>query len=393
MVFPTDKTTAGSTGRRRTVAYLAEPHAQKTTFFRALGTEMGRSRHLRVWTMSPRGFAETRERAHEALARAKRTPRGPVSRSLKLAFLKWRYNCARRYFTRHPDQIAVIWQGLTGARRAFAHGVADAGALRLFAELSPLPGRLTLDSVGVNAEGSVPQDPAFYDDIEPNEKLLKQIRDGFVARAPRRADVGQTKAGFGAEDRFLFVPLQVPNDSQMTLFAGWCGGLLGFVRALAQASVALPEGWHLRLKEHPSSKLRVTDEIRALINSGARMVLDNESDSFGQIAASQGVVTVNSSMGLQAMFYDKPVIATGRTFWAIAGAAQRADSQFALAEWFGTADTLPVDRAFRARFLTWLAESYYVTFDGTRLEKPEQLHSLIERARLASNESFRGKNN
>ena len=33
-----------------------------------------------------------------------------------------------------------------------------------------------------------------------------------------------------------FVPLQVPDDSQMVLFAGWTGGMPGFVAAIAAAA-------------------------------------------------------------------------------------------------------------------------------------------------------------
>jgi len=349
------------------VAYLAENRAEKMAFFEAVAKDLGQGVRVRTWPMSWRGYPQTDARARACLARAKRQPKTAVGRWLKLAFLKGRYNWARRYFANHPQAVALCWQGLTGTRRAFMQGAQDAGVQCLFAELAPLPDRRTLDPKGVNAEGSVPRDPAFYDHVVADADLMDSLRASFVARAPRRADVQQKAAAFSAQDRFLFVPLQVPDDSQMTLFAGWCGGLVGFIDALAKASMDLPEGWHLRLKEHPSSKSRVTAQVMAHIARGARIVLDNDTDSFAQIRASAGVVTINSSMGLQAMFWDKPVIITGEALYDIKGVIDKADSPPALAALLRQADRVTFDAALRGRVLTWLARDYYIGFDGTQL--------------------------
>ena len=50
-----------------------------------------------------------------------------------------------------------------------------------------------------------------------------------------------------------------------------------------------------------------------------RIWLDNDTDTFEQVAASRGVVTVNSSVGIQAFYFDKPVVVCGQTFWSIPG--------------------------------------------------------------------------
>lgn len=363
------------------IAYLAEPHAEKMAFFEAVAAELGQGVRLKTWPMSWRGYPETEAQALACLARAKKQPKGAFGRWLKLLFLKGRYNWARRYFEARPEAVALCWQGLTGTRRAFMEGAKDAGAALLYGELAPLPLRRTLDAAGVNAEGSVPREAAFYDDVAVDEALLAELKAGFQARAPRRADVGQGKADLSGET-YLFVPLQVPDDSQMTLFAGWCGGLHGFVAALAEASQALPEGWHLRLKEHPSSRISLTQGIEAHIAGGARFVLDNATDSFAQIAASAGVITINSSMGLQAMFWDKPVVITGDALYDIEGAVARADSREALAALCAEAGALGFDADLRARLLTWLARDYYVSFDGGRLLEPVQVQRIRAKGRM-----------
>lgn len=347
------------------IVYPREWSRRQNSAFASIADAAGGGRRLAFIGLSLRGFPETRARTAEAMARAKRQPKGRIGRALKSALIAAQYNWARRFFARHPGDVAMCWNGLTGSRRAFMQGALDAGARRLFVELAPLPGRITLDAQGVNAESSVPQRRAFYDDWAAGDPLRsgegwREAGAGLVARTSRRADVGQAGAeGLGGAP-FLFVPLQVPDDSQMRLFAGWAGSLDGFIAALGAAARALPEGWHLRVKEHPSAKVSLAPQIAAAaMASGGRIVTDNATDSFAQVAASRGVVTINSSMGLQAFFHDKPVIATGRAFWAQPGLVTVADAAESLAAAFADAGALSFDRGFRARFMNWLDRAYY----------------------------------
>ena len=348
------------------IVYPAEWQRRKESAFASVAEAAGGGRRLALIPMSPRGFPETAARTADCLARAKRQPRGRLGRALKALLIRLQYNGARRFFARHPGAVALCWNGLTGSRRAFMEAARDAGAPRLFLELAPFPGRITLDPAGVNAESSVPRDRAFYEGWAGSDPARcgpgwRALGAGLTARGSRRSDVGQAAAGAELEAApFLFVPLQVPDDSQMRLFAGWAGGLAGFVAALGPAARALPEGWHLRLKEHPSARAALGPEIAAAIRaSGGRIRLDNATDSFAQLAASRGVLTINSSMGLQAFFHDKPVIATGAAFWAQEGLVAPAASAEALAGLLAAADRLVFDQGFRDRFMNWLDQVYY----------------------------------
>ena len=344
------------------IVFPAEYNPRKEAVFAALAGVEGASRRLPMIPLSFRDWPETDARVATALARAKRQPKGALQAWLKRQLIRGQYNWARRYFTRHPDHLALAWNGLTGSRMAFLAGARDAGAPTLHTELAPLPGRITLDPLGVNAEGSVPQDPAFFRAYAETTDTAewRSIGAGLTARSSRRADVGQ---GSGAlpDTPFLFCPLQVPDDSQVTLFAGWCGGMAGFLAALEQAARHLPPGWHLRVKEHPSAKIPLTPLLAPLIATG-RVVLDNATDSFAQIAASRGVVTLNSSMGLQAFFHDKPVITLGQAFFNIPGLVDHAADQTALNHLFAKAPDGGYDASLRAAFLTWLDRAYYPRF-------------------------------
>ena len=345
------------------IVYPFEHDARKRAVFAALSRAAGGGRAL--WLPVGFGrFAETGSRVTEALARAKRPERG-----LRLILKRWQltshYQWARHHFAAHPGDVAVVWNGLGGVRQAFAMGARDAGAAVLHAELAPFPGRITLDPAGVNAEGSVPQERGFYEawaDTDPDRRGQgwRAMGQNLTARPSRRADVGQSHAGL-PDTAFLFCPLQVPDDTQVTLFAGWTGGMEGFLAALGQAAAHLPQGWHLRLKEHPSANQSLAPLIAPLLATG-RVILDNATDSFAQLDAAKAVVVLNSSMGLQAFFHDKPVVTLGRAFFAQPGLTAPADTQTTLNQLFTDPETISYDPTYRAIFMSWLDRVYYPRF-------------------------------
>lgn len=345
---------------RDMIVYPEEFNARKSAVFRALAEEAGGARRLWLVPLSPRGWPDTRARVDAALGRAKKPGKTALGRLLKRLLLTGQYNWSRRYFTRHPDHVAVAWNGLTGGRKLFLDGARDAGAAVLHAELAPLPGRTTLDPAGVNAESSVPRDPDFYRG-QPRSEGWRAMGQSMQARPSRRADVQQV-IGDLPDTPFLFCPLQVPDDSQIRLFSGWCEDYAGFVAALTEAVQHLPEGWHLRLKEHPSARESIAGLLGPLLATG-RAILDNGSDSFAQLAASRGVVTLNSSMGLQAFFHDKPVVVLGRAFFALPGLVVPCDGQKDVNAAFAMAEGLGFDPDLRDRFMGWLDRVYYPRID------------------------------
>ncbi|MEI4472704.1 capsular polysaccharide export protein, LipB/KpsS family [Frigidibacter sp. MR17.24] len=370
-----------------TLVYPREYARKKDSAFASVAAAAGRGRPLAAIGLSWRDHPETAARTETAIARAKKQPAG-LGLVAKRALIRAQYNWSRAHFSRHPDHVAMCWNGLTGSRWAFMQAARDAGARRLYLELAPVPGRVTLDPEGVNAEGSVPWGRAFYDDwaaarAARSGEGWRDLGRDLTARVSRRADVGQGAAG-DLSAPFVFVPLQVPDDSQMRLFAGWAGGLAGFVAALGRTAAALPAGWVLRVKEHPSAKQSMAGPLAAAQAAApGRIVVDNATDSFALVAAARAVLTINSSMGLQAFFHDRPVIATGRAFWNQPGLTCPAGSEAALAEIFGRAGTLGFDAGFRARFMNWLDQVYYprveVTPDGAWQVDPAAVRRILGR--------------
>ncbi|MCA0042261.1 capsular polysaccharide export protein, LipB/KpsS family [Celeribacter litoreus] len=375
------------------ITYLKGFRKNKDSFMASVAECDGGGRVLWFIPLSLRDFPETDARVAEALAVAKRQPKGPVSRVLKSLLIRLQYNGSRRYFSRHREAIAMCWNGLTGSRRVFMEGARDAGVPTLYAELAPFPGRMQLDHTGVNACGSLPRDPRFYTawangNSERQGDGWRELGANLTARASRRADVGQKSGSALAGENFIFVPLQVPNDSQITMFSGWVGSVPNMIEMLALTAPSLPEGWHIRIKEHPSAKTSLAEVLeRAVETSGNRIIIDNETDTFDQVRASKAVLTINSSVGLQAFFYDKPVIVLGEAFFALPGLVHPVGAINALDQTMEEGESLGFDPALRAAFMNYLDEVHFpkvsVDADGRVSVDEFAAKSCIRAARAA----------
>ncbi|SFS02208.1 capsular polysaccharide export protein, LipB/KpsS family [Yoonia litorea] len=331
-----------------------DKRAKITTLLSPLGTLTWR----RLPPVRLRNFPETAKRAETALLASKHVPPKGWKRALWLRTLKLQYNGSRALFESNKKAVAVGWNGLNGSRRVFMDAAKDAGVRTLFFELGPFPGRVTVDPHGVNFANALPRDPAPYlawakaagHDAAAWRNLKKHVKQRPPETPP--------EAGDGLPpltDPFVFIPLQVPGDSQLRLFGGDFKTVDSFVLALKDAAKSLPTGWHLRLKEHPSTP----PIARALLQDASGPIhLDNATDTFAQVAASRGVMTINSSVGLESMFFDKPVVACGQCFWAIDGMAQRATKE-TLSEVLSAADQWHYDPEVRDAVMLFLSEVYY----------------------------------
>lgn len=344
----------------RLVAYMTPQGAWR--FFRSLAGACPGSRLLWRLPWSFRKYPETAEVAERALVTYLETARAWhwtrfLPRSLVLRVLGWRYAGLRRMWEKRPDAVGLCWNGFDRGRFLFAESARRSGRPCLFAELAPLPGFLTLDPKGVNFAGSVPADPAFYLDWirrHPESPGWRETGRHLTARPPRKAPASPAERVDGP---FVFVPLQVPGDSQIRYFGDWIDSVESLVRAVQLASDHLPEGWRMVIKEHPSSRLplgHLVDPARH-----PRCLLDNATDTFDLVRRSRAVITINSSVGLQSFYFDKPVVVLGRAFFGFEPLVARPASQDQLNSLMAAAGDLGFDAELRDRFMRYLVSAYY----------------------------------
>jgi len=376
------------------VLYLADGDPRIDAMMDAVGAIAGGAHRFELAGLSLRDWPQTLDRTARAYATAKRPAMNALTARMKRRLYRAQYNWARAQFQAQPGAIALAWNGMTSTRYAYMAAAQDAGVARLYMERAPLPGRVTLDPAGVNWLASVPRSRGVFEDWAAQGRGRdgdgwRALRAGLVARASTRADVGQGGGADLPEGRFLFCPLQVPNDTQIRQFSGWVGSVEAQLRAMADAAQLLPDGWHLRLKEHPSSRIAFGPLLAELTaRAPGRVIVDNTTDTFAQVAASAGVITVNSSVGLQAFFFDRPVLVLGQAFYGQPGLVDLVPSADAMKAFFAAPDTMGFDPLFRARFMNWLDQVYYprvdIRPDGSAWIDPAIVAAKVAQARLAA---------
>ncbi|MBX9750139.1 MAG: hypothetical protein K5Q68_11035 [Roseococcus sp.] len=143
------------------------------------------------------------------------------------------------------------------------------------------------------------------------------VADAFFAEdvrpflAQRRSKFAQSEEAFDVEPGFVFVPLQVLNDAVIALkheedYLTSLGHVLGFLHA---------RGMRLVLKRHPQCRApEMAAFLRQMVDS--QMAVSTTASIHDIIPRAQGVVTMNSGVGFEALLYEKPVVLLGRADYA-----------------------------------------------------------------------------
>ncbi len=306
------------------------------------------------------GFPETNAIAAQAAQTAINKPINPVGFWLKERFLRLQYNWYRRMFSQNPGKILCVWNGLKGQRQTAVHAAKQAGLQVLHFELGPLPKTMTVDPKGVNFHNSLTRTAEPYISWMKSSGIDKNAwRTRSKAVKARKPEVEPTTETLAVipEGPFVFVPLQVPGDSQLVQFGGLYRDVPSAVREIVDCADALPEGWKIVLKHHPSAGDRFDD----LVSHDARAVIQfaDQCDTFDLVRGSEAVFTINSSVGLESFYFDKPVRALGQAFLNFDPISTSVPNHGDLRLAFANAAGLAFDAEARNAFMSYLTEVYF----------------------------------
>jgi Capsule polysaccharide biosynthesis protein len=114
--------------------------------------------------------------------------------------------------------------------------------------------------------------------------------------------------------RFLYLPLHVADDYKLVgHFPEWSDQ----AALVERVAAALPAGLDLVVKEHPLSHGRNTLGMLRRIKEIERVHLVHpRTSSHVLVQAAEGIVVLGSTVGLEALLYEKPVLTLGRPFYA-----------------------------------------------------------------------------
>jgi len=243
-----------------------------------------------------------------------------------------------------PSADVLVHNGFLLPHSLLAAVARRTGRTHCFLEGGFFPGTFQCDTQGINFDGSLPRDAAFYRNVElrPDELALP---DSLVTRATKLKDTGSAEL----PEHFVFVPFQVPSDMQILALSPWIRDM----RHLYEVVERLAERFADRrfvIKEHPSFPL----SIRGTVRQHPRIGFANHESTRLLIERSQAVITVNSTVGLEALLLKKKVITLGNAHYNIEGLVMPAGDDAELAAAFRALDTWEQDPALRETFLAYV---------------------------------------
>lgn len=284
--------------------------------------------------------------------RAKGKSAGSLYRSLLRVELAWTALRLDALLGRSSPRAVVMWNG-SNRHCQLLLSILPCGTATWFVENGLLPNTTTLDPRGVNYLNSLPRHPEFYRSISVPPGWAPASR----ALVPRKskAPVGDP---IGLPPRYIFVPFQDERDSQIRLFSPWIKDMRSLFRLMHR--VADDSGMSVVFKEHPSSRERFEDLHRL---ASERLVFANGNTTQELIERSEFVVTINSTIGLESLLLDKPVIVLGDAFYKIPELVMHASEADELLATVGRFPYWDLDARLRRAFLYYLAERYCIPGD------------------------------
>lgn len=260
----------------------------------------------------------------------------------KLLYVSYRDQLA----CNHIEQL-VIWNGLKFRQRIATIAAKDLEIPCYYIERGAFPETTTLDSKGINYLNSVPRDPSYY--------MNRDIKNSSVILS-----CNKKKADFLPEN-YIFVPFQVNIDSQITMFSPWLDNMFSLVESLLEIERILGDSMpNIVLKSHPScaqSYQNLFDKIRMMSN---KICVVNNVETCVLIRDSKAVVTINSSVGMEALLMRKKVIVLGKAFYNIKGITLSASSLKELVENIIRVNVWKPNEHLTLSFLDYLKEEYIV---------------------------------
>lgn len=259
-------------------------------------------------------------------------------------------------FAKYPSAAVLIHNGFLVPHSILAAVAKKAGRPHCFLEGGFFPNTFQCDRLGINFDSSLPRSPDFYRNLEllPNETTLP---DTLVTRKTKIKDGGIAEFPEG----FIFVPFQVPSDMQILALSPWIRDMQHLYSVVVKLANRFPNR-NFVIKEHPSFPLSIRTEVEA----HPRVIFANQESTQKLIERSEAVITINSTVGLEAMLLQKKIITLGEAHYDIEGLVLRARNDDALAAAFERLGQWTFDVELRQKFLAYVYNIFLIHGNVTK---------------------------
>ena len=186
--------------------------------------------------------------------------------------------------------------------------------------------------------------------------VSSELKKLFSPRPKRKKQKYNTEIAFWNGDlpeRFVFLPFQVSRDSQVKYFSPLVGNDMGkllelTVNAVAKVDASLP----VVVKLHPQDLTHICYD--QLAKKYPEVIWIKDKDVKEILAKASLVITVNSTVGIEALIFKKPVITLGESIYNCAAGVWHINELSRFESAIAQALSASVDKKEIDRFLYYL---------------------------------------
>jgi len=237
------------------------------------------------------------------------------------------------YIIKNNIDLVCVWNGTLVPLASAVRVAAKLGRKTLYFENGYLPNTTTVDPCGVNYCNSlVGKQRSFYDLIEIDQGKMSKFHEtpigirtlkskwyhGFLKRGPR----GQPEQ-IELPKRYIFLPFQVHDDTQVLLHSP----VIKTMFQLMDYAVQIVELYNRQsgdclqivVKEHPSDFGRIDYSRLKEKYRDSKVIFSRYYPTPDLIKNACGVMTINSSVGIESLLYHKQIFTIGKVFYNVEG--------------------------------------------------------------------------
>lgn len=249
----------------------------------------------------------------------------------------------------YDANVVAFWNGKKYPQNMGAEVTKVLGLQTLYFENGALPDTTAMDFYGLNATASIPKETHFYENYTSKETLNKNL-------IPRQEEKKRIKKEIDLPKTFIFVPFQVGYDTQIIYHSPWLHTMESLFNLLDALAAQLKI--HIIFKEHPSDKKSDYSKLHTSATKNKYIDFANAISTPELIKKAHAIITINSSVGVEALLYKKRVITLGDAFYSIDKITKHASNKNELITILRNLQTWSLDSQLINNFLLYLQEEY-----------------------------------
>jgi capsular polysaccharide export protein len=273
-----------------------------------------------------------------------------------------------KHFSENSYESAYIWNGALFPQSLVSHLSKKYEIKMLYFENGHFPLTIQADTNGINYYSSLTQEQSFYRNLSFVDSELLPEDIGI------RANKVKYSLKTSLPQKYLFVPFQVPSDMQILDLSPWIKDMTDFYNILYEATQHL-SGITFVIKEHPSFRISIKNTVRKT----PKIIFANGSETKELIKSAQAVVTINSTVGVEALLLEKKVLTLGEALYNIQDLVLHASNFEEFVDNLKKIDTWSFDEKLRVHFLKFLYNRYLIKGDYSNPSKKclENIHGKL----------------